>query len=47
MPEVTITQSDGTVITTTVSSDSVAREYEDLPFQVDHIATVTVTDDCK
>ncbi|MFD4740601.1 hypothetical protein ACFWNQ_25035 [Streptomyces virginiae] len=47
MPEVTITQSDGAVIAINVTDDATARQYEDLPFQVDHIVTVTVTDDSK
>jgi hypothetical protein len=47
MPRITITQSDGEVIETTVTDDSVAREYEDLPFQAGHIVDVTVTDDTK
>lgn len=41
--KVTITESDGTVIETTVSDDATAREYENLPFQVGHIVNVTVT----
>ncbi|WP_329104554.1 hypothetical protein [Streptomyces sp. NBC_01439] len=45
--KIAVTEADGTVIETTVSSDSVAREYEDLPFQVGHIVNVTVTDDSK
>ncbi|MCX4808996.1 hypothetical protein OG594_46950 [Streptomyces sp. NBC_01214] len=40
-----ITESDGTVIETTVSDDAIAREYERLPFQVGHIVDVTVTDE--
>ncbi|GGV45926.1 hypothetical protein [Streptomyces spectabilis] len=40
---VTITESDGRVIETTVSDDATAREYEDLPFQAPHVASVTVT----
>ncbi|MFD4392587.1 hypothetical protein [Streptomyces sp. NPDC058495] len=44
---ITVTQSDGTVTEITVSDPTIAREYESLPFQADHIAsvTVTVTDD--
>ncbi|MGW1043697.1 hypothetical protein [Streptomyces sp. NPDC002547] len=42
--KITIQQADGDVIETTVSDDSVAREYEELPFQVDHIVNVTVVD---
>jgi hypothetical protein len=42
--KVTITESDGNVIETTVSDDSIAREYEDLPFQVGTVVNVTVTD---
>ncbi|MFB6512091.1 hypothetical protein ACWCYZ_16750 [Streptomyces virginiae] len=45
--KITITQSDGSSIETTVTDDATARQYEDLPFQVDHIVTVTVTDDSK
>ncbi|QKZ20594.1 hypothetical protein [Streptomyces chartreusis] len=44
MKKITITEADGDVIETTVSDDETAREYEDLPFQVGHIVTVTVTD---
>jgi hypothetical protein len=43
--KVTITESDGDVIEITVTDDDTAREYEDLPFQVGRIVTVTVTDD--
>ncbi|MFC8335290.1 hypothetical protein [Streptomyces olivaceus] len=42
--KVTITESDGEVIEIAVSSDEVAREYENLPFQVGTVAIVTVTD---
>ena len=42
--KITVTQADGSVVETTVSDDSVAREYEDLPFQADHILSVTVVD---
>ncbi|WP_331719714.1 hypothetical protein [Streptomyces virginiae] len=42
---ITITESDGNVIETTVSDDATAREYEELPFQVGHVVSVTVTDD--
>ncbi|MFD9078269.1 hypothetical protein [Streptomyces erythrochromogenes] len=42
---ITITESDGNVIETTVSDDATAREYEELPFQVSHVVSVTVTDD--
>lgn len=43
--KITITEADGDIIETTVTDDSVAREYEDLPFQVGHITNVIVTDD--
>ncbi|MFE5714523.1 hypothetical protein ACFQ7J_27385 [Streptomyces sp. NPDC056501] len=42
---ITITESDGNVIETTVSDDATAREYEELPFQVGHVVSVTVTDE--
>lgn len=42
--KITITESDGDVIETTVSDDATAREYEDLPFQVGRIVRVDVTD---
>lgn len=42
--KVVITEADGDIIETTVTDDSVAREYEDLPFQVGHIVRVDVTD---
>jgi hypothetical protein len=44
MKKITITESDGDIIETTVSDDETAREYEELPFQVGHIVDVTVTD---
>lgn len=44
---VTVTDADGQRIETTVSDNDTAREYEDLPFEADHInnVTVTITDD--
>ncbi|MFG2667665.1 hypothetical protein ACGFY6_25900 [Streptomyces sp. NPDC048387] len=42
---ITITESDGSVIETTASDDATAREYEELPFQVGHVVSVSVTDD--
>lgn len=42
--KVTITESDGDVIETTVSDDATAREYENPPFQVGTVARVDVTD---
>ncbi|WP_237310414.1 hypothetical protein [Streptomyces sp. AMCC400023] len=42
--KITITESDGDVIETTVSDDDTAREYERLPFEVGHIVRVDVTD---
>ncbi|MGA4844731.1 hypothetical protein [Streptomyces sp. G45] len=41
--KVTITDTYGATIETIVSDDETAREYEQLPFQVGHITTVTVT----
>jgi hypothetical protein len=42
---ITIFESDGDVVETTVSDDATAREYEELPFQVGHVVRVDVTDD--
>ncbi|MFJ6239790.1 hypothetical protein ACIQH0_37685 [Streptomyces griseus] len=42
---ITITDTSGTVTETTTADPTVAREYESLPFEADHIAVVTVTDD--
>ncbi|WP_331735339.1 hypothetical protein OG590_40270 (plasmid) [Streptomyces goshikiensis] len=42
---ITITESDGNVIETIVSDDVTAREYEELPLQVGHVVSVSVTDD--
>lgn len=42
--KVTIYESDGDVIETTVTDDDTARAYEDLPFQVGRITRVDVTD---
>lgn len=44
MPKVTITNTDGTTTEVTVS-DAAAREFEDLPFEADHIQEVVVTRD--
>ncbi|GAA4824154.1 hypothetical protein [Streptomyces ziwulingensis] len=44
MKKIAITESDGDVTETTVSTEEAARAYEDLPFQVGHIVDVTVTD---
>ncbi|MFI7089717.1 hypothetical protein ACIBUR_39810 [Streptomyces anulatus] len=41
---ITITDTTGTVTETTTTDQDVAREYENLPFEADHIAIVTVTD---
>lgn len=43
MPKVTIYESDGDVIETTVSDDATAREFENLPLQVGTITRVDVT----
>lgn len=45
--QITITESDGTVTKTSVGDDATAREFENLPFEVGHIVSVTVTDDNK
>ncbi|MEU0670910.1 hypothetical protein ABZ508_34400 [Streptomyces lavendulocolor] len=46
MPKkVTITDTSGTVTETTVSDDDTARPYEDLPFESEHIVSVTVTEE--
>ncbi|MFY0516086.1 hypothetical protein ACOMD4_37725 [Streptomyces anulatus] len=42
---ITITDTSGTVTETTTTDQDVARAYETLPFEADHIAVVTVTDD--
>ncbi|MFF6781413.1 hypothetical protein [Streptomyces sp. NPDC012510] len=42
--KVTIYESDGDTIETTVSDDETAREYEELPFQVGTITRVDITD---
>ncbi|MCY0960849.1 hypothetical protein [Streptomyces sp. H27-H5] len=48
MPKrITVTEADGTVTETTVADDATAREFENLPFEVGHIVSVTVTDDNK
>ncbi|MGD6757274.1 hypothetical protein [Streptomyces sp. BH105] len=43
--KITIVQSDGDVVETTVSDEETAREYEELPFQVGHVVRVDVTDE--
>lgn len=45
MKRITITDTQGQTTKTTVTDDTAAREYEDLPFKTDDIAIVTVTDD--
>lgn len=42
--KIVITDNEGQAIETVVSDDAVARHYEDLPFETDHIASVTVAD---
>ncbi|MFL4497569.1 hypothetical protein ACJ6WD_40985 [Streptomyces sp. VTCC 41912] len=44
---ITVTTTSGETTQTTTTDPAVAREYENLPFEADHIAsvTVTVTDD--
>lgn len=42
--KIAITDASGTTTETTVSDDDTARHYEDLPFETDHIVTVTVTE---
>ncbi|MFJ8934192.1 hypothetical protein ACIRL0_00520 [Streptomyces sp. NPDC102365] len=43
--KIAITDIGGTTTETTVSDDDTAREFENLPFETDHIAVVTVTDE--
>ncbi|MFC7344588.1 hypothetical protein [Saccharopolyspora griseoalba] len=43
--KVVVTDANGQVTTTTVSDDATAREFEELPFETDHITSVTITDD--
>lgn len=43
--KVTVTDTSGATVTASVSDDDTAREYEALPFETEHIACVTVTDD--
>ncbi|MGQ4517363.1 hypothetical protein [Streptomyces sp. DW26H14] len=43
--KVTVTDTSGTTTETVVSDDETARHFEDLPFETDHIVTVTVTDE--
>lgn len=42
--KVTIYESDGDSIETTVTDDATAREYERLPFEVGTVVRVDVTD---
>ncbi|MEU9568160.1 hypothetical protein AB0D16_40385 [Streptomyces sp. NPDC048161] len=42
---IAITDTSGTVTETTTSDPDVARQFEQLPFEADHIAVVTVTTD--
>ncbi|MEU6664280.1 hypothetical protein [Streptomyces sp. NPDC046821] len=45
MPKkVVVTDVNGKTTETVVSDDATARHYEDLPFEADHISSVTVTD---
>ncbi|MCX4801767.1 hypothetical protein OG594_08895 [Streptomyces sp. NBC_01214] len=41
---ITITDTNGTTTETAVADDDTARHYENLPFETDHIVSVTVTD---
>ncbi len=40
---ITVTTTDGQVTQTTTTDPDVARQFENLPFEADHIASVTVT----
>ncbi|MGW1021936.1 hypothetical protein [Streptomyces niveus] len=41
--KITITDVHNETVAITTDDDSVAREFESLPFEADHIAIVTVT----
>ncbi|WP_163013906.1 hypothetical protein [Streptomyces sp. S1] len=45
MARISITTTQGETIETTSDDASVVREFENLPFEADHIAVVTVTED--
>ncbi|MFE4539638.1 hypothetical protein ACFRKB_32010 [Streptomyces scopuliridis] len=42
--KVTVVDVNGETTETTVSDNETARHFEDLPFEADHITSVTVTD---
>ncbi|WP_159394463.1 hypothetical protein [Streptomyces sp. NRRL S-495] len=45
MQHITVTAADGTVTKTSTTDPDVAREFENLPFETDHVVSVQVTVD--
>lgn len=43
--KVVVTDANGKTTETSVNDDATAREFENLPFEADHITSVTVTDE--
>ncbi|MFJ4343631.1 MULTISPECIES: hypothetical protein [unclassified Streptomyces] len=45
MARISITTAQGETIETTSDDQSVIREFENLPFEAEHVTVVTVTED--